>query len=610
MGILDEDVSRVRDQTDLVALVGDYVALKRVGQRFAGLCPFHQEKSPSFSVNAELGVYYCFGCQSSGDAITFLREIEHLDFPETIERLATRAGITLRYDDKSHQRDKSRRSRLVEAVEAAVVFYHQLLVESPAGGAARKYLRGRGFGGDEARQFRLGFSPEGWDDLSKTLSHDNKFSRDDLVEAGLAFVNKANRLQDQFRGRLMFPIFDARGEAVGFGARDLVGEGPKYRNSAESAVYQKSRLLYGLNWAKPEIVARSEVIICEGYTDVMAYSLAGAPNAVATCGTALSEDHVRMLKNLTRRVVLAYDADSAGQGAAERWYKWEQELELEVRVAGLPLGRDPGDLWRDDQPALLASITEAKPFLAFRIDRALAAGDVSTIEGRARAATMAARVIAEHPSELVRDQYALQISESLSLDLDGVRHQITQARTNPIPASAPGRPIANQENEDESPLPPPPVDRREVDILRWVIHDPALVQDWIDASLFIDPTAREVFDLLIEHPDLHEAIAVSDGNARRLLERLAVEEPEVDDEPQTLAARLMVNTVEPVAKRLTDRALRSGDDRASEAKSQLDSLAHARELGEWVSAQNSAKELLRWVIKESARLNEPAGSVE
>lgn len=605
MGILDEDVSRVRDQTDLVALVSDYIALRRVGQRHTGLCPFHQEKSPSFSVNSELGVYYCFGCQASGDSITFLRQIEHLDFPETIERLAQRAGITLRYDDKAHQRDKSRRGRLVEAVAAAVVFYHQLLIESPTGGGARKYLRGRGFDGDAARQFRLGYSPDSWDELSKTLQRDHKFSRDDLIESGLAFVNKANRLQDQFRGRLMFPIFDARGDAVGFGARDLVGEGPKYRNSAESPVYQKSRLLYGLNWAKPEIVARAQVIICEGYTDVMAYSLAGAPNAVATCGTALADDHVRMLKNLTRRVVLAYDADSAGQGAAERWYRWEQELELEVRVAGLPPGRDPGDLWRDDQPALLASIADAKPFLAFRIDRALEAGDLSTIEGRSRAATAAARVIAEHPNELVRDQYALQVSETLSVEPDIIRHQVTQARNAPPPPANTMRRVPNEEpTEAVAPPPPPPVNRREIDLLRWVIHDPALVADWIDASLFLDPTARSVFDFLVAHPDLHDAIAVADGNARHLLERLAVEEPEADDEPQTLGARLMVNTVAPVAKRLIARAESNGEDGASAAVAQLDSLAHARELGEWVSAQSLARELLLWIVVENSRVVE------
>src|SRR5262245_10373424 len=341
MGIVDEDIAKVRDQTDMVALVSEKVALKRVGQRYSGLCPFHQEKTPSFSVNPELHLYHCFGCSKSGDAITWMREIEGLDFVDAVEELAKRAGIVLRYDDRTKNRDRSRRDRLVEAVAAAGAYYHRLLLESPEGGVARKYLRGRGFDGDAARQFALGWAPDDWDALSRHLQRE-KFSRDDLTDAGLAFVNKANRLQDQFRARLIFPIYDARGDAVGFGGRSLGEQGPKYKNSPETPIYQKSRLLYGLNWAKAEIVARREVIICEGYTDVMAYALSGNPNAVATCGTALADEHAKTLKNLARRVVLAYDADAAGQGAAERWYRWENEYELEVRVADLPPGKDPG----------------------------------------------------------------------------------------------------------------------------------------------------------------------------------------------------------------------------------------------------------------------------
>ena len=268
-------------------------------------------------------------------------------------------GITLRYDDKSQAKDRSRKTRLSEAVGAAIEFYHRLLLEAPEGGAARRYLRSRGFDGDAARRFPLGWSPDGWDGLSRWLQQERKLSRDDVIGAGLAFVNKANRLQDQFRSRLMFPIHDARGEPAGFGGRTLTDDGPKYKNSPETPIYQKSRLLYGLNWAKAEIVARGDVVICEGYTDVMAFALAGVPNAVATCGTALADDHVRALKNLARKVTLAYDADAAGQGAAEQWYRWEHEYEIQVRVADLPPGRDPGDLWTDDRPTLLAALEHA-----------------------------------------------------------------------------------------------------------------------------------------------------------------------------------------------------------------------------------------------------------
>jgi DNA primase len=603
MGILDEDVARVRDQTDLAALVGEYTAVKRVGRRFMALCPFHQEKTPSFSINPELNLWKCFGCDKGGDPISFLREIEHIDFVDAVERLAQRANIQLRYDDRSATRDRSRRARLVEAAAAAVDFYHRMLIDAPEGGTARRYLRGRGFDGDAARRFVLGWAPDDWDALSRHLQR-AKFSRDDLTEAGLAFVNRVNKLQDQFRARLMFPIYDAKGEPVGFGGRTLGADGPKYKNSPETPIYQKSRLLYGLNWARAEIVAKDQVVICEGYTDVMAYSLAGCPNAVATCGTALADDHAKMLKNLARRVVLAYDADSAGQGAAERWYRWEHELDLEVRVADLPPGKDPGDLWLDDRDRLAASIERAEPFLQFRIDRALAGADLSTIEGRARAAEIAAAMVAEHPSELVRDQYAVQLAERLDLAVTGVRAQITRAPTDGSHRGRTPRPARTSSSEPpEEPAPRPTVptgaERRELDVLRWAIHDPELVKQWLDVSLFLDPTTRAVYQLLLDHADLHDAIDAADGGTRRVLERLAVEEPDEGDEPETLGARLIVHTVEPVAKRMLARLLRDDDTRSATVKAELDVLAHAREVGDWARAQAAAEQLVGWIVHEA-----------
>jgi DNA primase len=597
VGILDEDVARVRDQTDLAALVGEYTAVKRVGRRFMALCPFHQEKTPSFSINPELGLWKCFGCDKGGDPITFLREIEHIDFVDAVERLAQRANIQLRYDERSASRDRSRRARLVEAVAAAVDFYHRTLVEAPDAGVARKYLRSRGFDGEAARRFVLGWAPDDWDTLSRHLQH-AKFSRDDLTEAGLAFVNRVNKLQDQFRARLLFPIYDPKGEPVGFGGRTLGTDGPKYKNSPETPIYLKSRLLYGLNWARTEIVAKDQVVICEGYTDVMAYALAGCPNAVATCGTALADDHVKMLKNLARRVVLAYDADTAGQGAAERWYRWEQELELEVRVADLPQGKDPGDLWLDDRERLPSSIEHAQPFLQFRVDRQLDGADLSTIEGRARAAEAASAMVAEHPSELVRDQYAVQLAERLDLAVDGVRAQIGRA----LDGEQRARPTRNAPPDERGPAQPTAptgAERRELDVLRWAIHEPGLVEGWLDAALFLDPTTRAVYQLLVDHSDLHDAIDAAEGESRRVLERLAVEEPDEGDEPETLGARLIAHTVEPVAKRMLMRMLRDDDDRATTVKAELDVLAHAREVGDWTRAQSAAEQLVGWIVHEA-----------
>jgi DNA primase len=592
MGILDEDVARVRETTDLVAVAGDHIALKRVGQRWMGLCPFHQEKTPSFSINPALNLFFCFGCQKSGDTITFVREVEHLDFVEAVERLAQRAGITLRYDDRRTGQDRSRKTRLAEAVGAAIDFYHRRLNESPDGGAARKYLRGRGFDGDAARRFQLGWAPDDWDLLSRHLDQ-RGFSRDDIEGAGLAFVNRANRLQDQFRSRLMFPIYDARGEPAGFGGRTLGDDQPKYKNSPETPIYHKSRLLYGLNWAKGEIVARGDVIICEGYTDVMGFALAGAPNAVATCGTALADDHFQVLKNLARRVTLAYDADAAGQGAAERWYRWEQEYEIQLRVADLPPGHDPGDLWQHDQPRLLLSLEHAEPFLQFRVDRAIAGADLATIEGRARAATTAATIIAEHPNELVRDQYVMKLAGALDIDADRLRDAVTQAR------SAPRRPSREPPSEPQPPEPRrrPDVDRRELDLLRWAIHEPELVADWLNEALLQDPLARAAYHRLATSPSFADALDGTDDDVRALLERLGVEEPDLDDEPETLRARLLVINVEPVAKRTLTTLLAAGDEeRGGALQRALDDLGNARGAGDWERAENIGRRTLQWIV--------------
>jgi DNA primase len=608
VGILDEDVVKVRDATDLVALAGEHLALKRVGNRMMGLCPFHSEKSPSFSINPEMQLFYCFGCQASGDAITFVREVEHLDFVDAVERLAARAGITLRYDDNAVAKDRSRKARLSEAVAAAVEYYHQLLLQSDEAKHARGYLRSRGFDGDAVRRFKLGYSPDAWDKLSHHLQQ-SKFSREDVKDAGLAFVNKANKLQDFFRGRLMFPIYDSRGEAAGFGARALGDEKPKYKNSPETPVYQKSRLLYGLNWAKAEIVARGEVVICEGYTDVMAFALAGMPNAVATCGTALADEHFQILKNLTRKVVLAYDSDAAGQGAAEKWYGWEQRFEIQLAVASLPAGRDPADVWRDDPEALVAAARDARPFLQFRLDRLLAAADLSSLEGRARAGEHGIAIVAEHPSELVRDQYVMQLAGRLDIEADRMREGVERARragggrgapgTGPRSRSAgtgPSGPAA------EAPRARPPlrVDRREVDLLLYAVHDPELVADWLTLDLFSDPVARAAFTLVAEADDVHDALAGAEGPVRELLERLVVEEPVGGDDAETVRAHLIANTVRPAGQRVLSGMLRTGDARATSVTLLLDALAHAQETGDWPSAEARAMELLPW-IAEGAR---------
>ncbi len=437
MGIADEDIERVRAQTDVVAVIGEQVGLRKQGARWVGLCPFHAEKSPSFSVNAELGFYYCFGCQAKGDVITFVRESQHLDFVGAVESLASRAGITLRYDSTQESGQRRRRTVLVEAMGKAVDWYHQRLLEAPDAAKARSYLRSRGYDGDAVRRYRLGWAPDDWDALARSIGLDATVLRD----TGLAFVNSRSRLQDSFRGRVLFPIFDARGDAVAIGGRVLPGstDPAKYKNSPSTSIYDKSETLYGLNWAKGPIVAHGEVVVCEGYTDVIGMAEAGVEWAVATCGTALTDRHVAMLKNFSRRIVLAFDADAAGQGAAERFYEWERRHDVDVYVAALPPGADPADLARKDPDGLRRSVAEARPFLAFRLERLLAAANLTTPEGRARAAEAAMAIVAEHPNELVRDQYVMQIADRTRVDPSRLRAGAAGARRPPPPSSTRSR---------------------------------------------------------------------------------------------------------------------------------------------------------------------------
>ncbi len=521
MGIVDEDVARVRAATDFVQLAGEHIQVRRVGRRWVGLCPFHAEKTASFSINAEEGLYYCFGCQAKGDVITFLRGVEHLDFVEAVERLAARSGIQLRYDDAKEGKDRQRRSRLIEAMQKAVEWYHQRLVGGSDAAQARGYLRSRGYDGDVVRAFRLGWAPEGWDALARALH----LPDDVLRDTGLGFVNRRGRQQDAFRARVMFPIFDASGTPVAFGGRTLPGaDGPKYKNSPETPIYSKSRTLYALNWAKAEVVSTGEVIVCEGYTDVIGFFGAGLPRAVATCGTALADEHFRTLKNFARRIVLAYDADAAGQAAAERFYEWERRYEVDIAVAALPPGADPGDVARSDPAALKAAVEQAHPFLAFRLERVLGGADLRTPEGRARAAEAAIAVVGEHPNELVRDQYLMQVADRCQVDPGRLRSGVGRRRV-----------------RDQSPRPRSEAVLREpagpeLEALRLAVHRPEDVAHRIEEVLFADELHLAAFRALASSSTLHEAIDTADPAAAALLQRVAVEDTVAD--PDDVVARL------------------------------------------------------------------------
>ena len=416
MGIVDEDIVRVRSEANIVEIIQGYLALKRTGQNWVGLCPFHAEKSGSFNVREDMGRFKCFGCQESGDVISFVRRVEQLDFVGAVEFLAAKTGITLRYDTGGEQKERGHRKRLIDVMEAAADWYHQRLLTAPDARAARDYLKSRGISGEVARHFQVGWAPDDWDLLSKSLGQPGELLR----EVGLSFLNRRERLQDSFRARLLFPIRNENNEMVAFGGRILPGstDPAKYKNSSETAIYAKSKTLYGLSLAKADIVASNQVIVCEGYTDVIGFHRAGVPRAVATCGTALTEDHVRLLKRFASRVVLAFDADAAGQGAAERFYEWERKYDIAVSVVQMPNGMDPGEMAQKDPVGLKAAVEQADTFLGFRLQRVLNGTRLTTPEVRAKVAQQAMGVLNEHPDVNVRTIYAGQVAAHTGLPVN------------------------------------------------------------------------------------------------------------------------------------------------------------------------------------------------
>ncbi len=563
MGILAEDIEAVRSATDLVALVSERVALKRVGRRWVGLCPFHAENTPSFSVNGELGVYYCFGCGARGDTITYVRETEKLDFTTAVEQLAQRAGVALRYDASGGPGERGagakKKAELTEALQSAIAWYHERLLSAPDAADARKYLRSRGYDGETVRRYKLGWAPLGPDVLCREAGT----SAELLEGVGLAYRGPHGAMADFFKGRVLFPIYDSAGRPVGIGGRILPGGvGPKYKNTQATALYDKSRVLYGLNWAKGAVVERGQVVICEGYTDVIGLHRAGIAEAVATCGTALAEGHVRLISGFTRRIVLAYDADSAGQGAAERVYEWEKRFQADIFVAELPAGADPADLAQSDPELLRKSVATAVPFLAFRLQRLFSTASLVTPESRARSAEAALALVAEHPDPLVRDQYLMQVADRCRLPPEDLR-----AVKSPRPrkgAPAPPRQVS------QVPLPPP-----EKEALLLAVHCPEQIAGRIDPSFFGSSLARAAYEELAAAMTLHEAIDGATDEVAALLTQLAASEvgANADDVVRRLVDRAAVRALAEL-----ERSARSAGDLDPASEAELATKARALRL--------------------------------
>src|SRR5271155_1845674 len=379
----NDSKDRVRDAVDFVELVSARTELRRAGPaRYEGLCPFHDERTPSFGIDPAQKVYHCFGCQASGDVFTFVQETEGLDFKGALELLAERYGVELQreQEDPREAERRKRRERLLELLARTTGYYERYLWESSEAEPARAYLKGRGLGEEILREFHVGYAPSAWDRVL-TASRTGGFSIEELYATGLAQRSKENgQPYDRFRSRIMFPLSDIRGRVLGFGARAMREEQrPKYLNTSDNDVYHKGLHLYGADLARPFAARTGQVIVCEGYTDTIALHQAGMGNAVGLMGTALTGEQVGELARMAQTVLLALDADSAGQEAMLRASRLAARRKLELRVVPLPDGADPADLIQRDGPeAMRAAVARSVAFVRFRVERVLEGGDDST----------------------------------------------------------------------------------------------------------------------------------------------------------------------------------------------------------------------------------------
>ncbi|GLX48583.1 DNA primase [Streptomyces hygroscopicus subsp. hygroscopicus] len=434
--INDEDVKAVRDAVPIDAVVSEYLQLRNAGGgNLKGLCPFHDEKSPSFQVSPGKGLFHCFGCQEGGDTITFVMKVDHLSFSEAVERLAAQAGITLRYEEggynPAHQRGE--RIRLVEAHKIAAQWYAEQLASGPEAETGRVFLAERGFDQAAAVHFGVGYSPQGWDHLTRYL-RGKGFSDKELILSGLSQEGRRGPI-DRFRGRLMWPIRDIGGEVVGFGARKLYesDNGPKYLNTPETAIYKKSQVLYGIDLAKKEIAKSSRAVVVEGYTDVMACHLAGVRTAIATCGTAFGGEHIKILRRLlmdngSARVIFTFDGDAAGQKAALRAFEDDQKFAAETYIAIAPDGMDPCELRLAKGDEAVADLVEPRtPLFEFALRQIVSRYDLDTSGGRAAALDEAAPIVARIKNSGAQHEVAVELAGLLGiLDTQFVVRRVAQ----------------------------------------------------------------------------------------------------------------------------------------------------------------------------------------
>ncbi|HZI98273.1 MAG TPA: DNA primase [Actinomycetales bacterium] len=523
-----EDVEAVRERSRIDEVVGEHVTLKSAGVgSMKGLCPFHDERSPSFHVRPQVGFYHCFGCGEGGDVITFLQKVDHLSFAEAVERLAGRLGYQLRYENDTgggagRREDTGRRQRLLDAHRVAEEFYREQLA-TPGAAPGQQFLDERGFDQTAAEQFGVGFAPQGWDGLQRHLTG-RGFSGDELLASGLLSQGQRGSY-DRFRGRLVWPIRDITGATVGFGARKLLedDQGPKYLNTPETAIYHKSQVLYGIDLAKREIAKQRQAVVVEGYTDVMACHLSGVPTAIATCGTAFGGDHAKVIQRLlvdddtlVGEVIFTFDGDEAGRKAALRAFSEDQRFVARTFVAVEPNGLDPCELRQErGGDAVQALVASRQPLFEFAIKASVRRFDLDTAEGRIQGLQAAVPVVVRLGDPL-RKQYALRLAGWLGMPEAEVLGAVQRfgrrdaAEQASLPALATG--------------PHDPVVLAERQILQMILQQPA--------TLPADEAARLTGDAFSSpaHKVLYDAVLAAGGPASAgvgWVEKVADQAPDV-----------------------------------------------------------------------------------
>lgn len=550
--IREEDIAEVREKARIDDVVSAYVTLKSAGGgNLKGLCPFHDEKSPSFNVTPSRGMYHCFGCGAGGDVIKFVMEIDGLGFTETVERLAEKAGVELRYVDGGPQRPSGgpQRPRLVEAHKVAAAWYAEQLA-TPEAMTARQFLDQRGFDQDAAAMFGVGFSPRGGDDLVRHLRQLG-FRDDELVTSGLAGDNNRG-LYDRFRGRLMWPIRDSSGDVIGFGARRIFDDDrieAKYLNTPETPIYKKSHVLYGIDLARREIARASQAVIVEGYTDVMACHLAGVKTAVATCGTAFGEDHSRVIRRLLQdhdefrgEVIFTFDGDEAGQKAALRAFEGDQNFAGQTYVAVEPSGLDPCDLRLQQGDAAVRELVARRvPLYRFVLGNVVSRYDLDRADGRIDAMRDAARLVTAIRDRSKVDAFARELAGMLGIDPYDVQREVRRAASRGAAPAAGGPAPAPATQGLPDPRDPRLALERET--LKLVLQHPAVIAPCLgDVSEedFTHPAYRAVWSVVVAAGGVGSADAqwaarlqaqTTDARLQGLLTALAVEPAHTSKEP-------------------------------------------------------------------------------